>query len=267
MLVIVGKFIKILFNILSNIFRNIKYSIKEKKSQKQYELRQHEIQRQENLWQEGKFKQELQEELKQEIEKQEANMKEEKTRQQNTSFCNSYREGLDIDYINKLRQQKNYYRQGLDIDYINKLKHQNNFYEDESNIEYVEKKGQSSASFHSPYKEGLNIEEMQMSYIDRLNNGYEFEEYTASLLKELGFYNIEVTQSSGDYGADVLAEKDGATYAIQCKWSSFGNNNIGSKAVQEVYSGKAFYNKDIRCSYNKQFLYSFGNRICRQNWC
>lgn len=89
-----------------------------------------------------------------------------------------------------------------------------------------------------------------ISYIDRLDNGYEFEKYIANLLRDLGYINVEVTSGSGDNGADVLAEKNGTTYAIQCKWSSLGNNNIGNRAVQEIFSGKAFYNRDKRNSCN-----------------
>lgn len=93
--------------------------------------------------------------------------------------------------------------------------------------------------------------EGKLSYIDTLHNGYEFEEYIANLLKNLGYTNVEVTSGSGDNGADVLAQKNGITYAIQCKWSLYGNNNIGNKAVQEIFSGKTFYNKDRRNSCNK----------------
>ncbi len=47
--------------------------------------------------------------------------------------------------------------------------------------------------------------------------GHEFERYCAELLEENGFQEVEVTKGSGDYGVDILAEKDGITYAIQCK--------------------------------------------------
>ena len=47
-------------------------------------------------------------------------------------------------------------------------------------------------------------------------DGQEFEYYCADLLKSQGFLEVEVTRASGDYGVDILAEKDGVTYAIQC---------------------------------------------------
>lgn len=72
--------------------------------------------------------------------------------------------------------------------------------------------------------------------------GHQFEHYCAELLKKNNYENVEVTQGSGDHGIDILAEKDGITYAIQCKCYS---SNIGNAAVQQAYTGKGFYHKDI----------------------
>lgn len=72
--------------------------------------------------------------------------------------------------------------------------------------------------------------------------GHQFEYFCADTLKKNGFENVEVTQGSGDHGIDILAEKDGITYAIQCKCYS---SNIGNAAVQQAYTGKGFYHKDI----------------------
>lgn len=69
--------------------------------------------------------------------------------------------------------------------------------------------------------------------------GQEFEYYCANLLKRNGFVNISVTPGTGDQGVDVLAEKDGIKYAIQCKCYS---SPLGNTSVQEVNAGKAFYN-------------------------
>lgn len=68
--------------------------------------------------------------------------------------------------------------------------------------------------------------------------GHDFEYYCADLLRNDGFCNVEVTQGSGDQGIDILAEKSGIRYGIQCKCYS---NNIGNKAVQEAFAGKTFY--------------------------
>jgi len=72
--------------------------------------------------------------------------------------------------------------------------------------------------------------------------GHQFEYFCADILKKNGFENVEVTQGSGDHGIDILAEKDGITYAIQCKCYS---SNIGNAAVQQAHTGKSIYKKDI----------------------
>lgn len=73
-------------------------------------------------------------------------------------------------------------------------------------------------------------------------DGHQFEYFCANILKNNNFINVEVTQGSGDHGIDILAEKDGITYAIQCKCYS---SNIGNAAVQQAHTGKSLYHKDI----------------------
>ena len=72
-------------------------------------------------------------------------------------------------------------------------------------------------------------------------NGYEFEEYCAELLRRNEFINVSVTQGSGDYGIDIIAEKDGLRFGIQCKCYS---SAIGVKAVQEASTGCIYYSCD-----------------------
>ena len=72
--------------------------------------------------------------------------------------------------------------------------------------------------------------------------GHQFEYFCADVLRKNGFGKVEVTQGSGDQGIDILAEKDGITYAIQCKCYS---SNIGNAAVQQAHTGKSLYRKDI----------------------
>lgn len=72
--------------------------------------------------------------------------------------------------------------------------------------------------------------------------GHQFEHWCAALLQKIGFVNVEVTQGSGDQGVDVLAEKDGIKYAIQCKCYS---SDLGNKPIQEVNTGKAIYRCQI----------------------
>ncbi len=75
----------------------------------------------------------------------------------------------------------------------------------------------------------LTIDEME---------GLEFEKYCADVLQYNGFHHVRVTNASGDYGADILAERDGITYAVQCKCY---DHPVGISAVQEIYAGRDYY--------------------------
>jgi len=66
-------------------------------------------------------------------------------------------------------------------------------------------------------------------------SGLEFEKYTAEILKANGFEDVQVTQASRDYGADIIAYKDEIKYAIQCKKY---NSSVGIQSVQEVLGSK-----------------------------
>lgn len=68
--------------------------------------------------------------------------------------------------------------------------------------------------------------------------GVQFEQFCCRLLEAYGFANIKQTPASGDHGVDILAWKSGKKYAIQCKRYK---QNVGNKAVQEVYTGKQLY--------------------------
>lgn len=72
--------------------------------------------------------------------------------------------------------------------------------------------------------------------IDKMS-GAEFENYLGQLFRILG-YRVEVTQTSGDYGADLILTKEGNRIVVQAKRYS---KNVGLKAVQEVQSARAHY--------------------------
>lgn len=77
--------------------------------------------------------------------------------------------------------------------------------------------------------------------IDGLD-GLQFEHYCSDLLHDVGFSNITITPASGDYGVDILAEKDGITYGIQCKCYT---DKVGNHAVQEALAGCQFYHRMV----------------------
>lgn len=81
--------------------------------------------------------------------------------------------------------------------------------------------------------------------------GHDFEYFCADLLKESGFLEVEVTKGSGDYGIDILAEKDGVTYAVQCKCYT---DTVGVKAVQEAYAGRDYYDRMVGAVMTNQYF-------------
>lgn len=81
--------------------------------------------------------------------------------------------------------------------------------------------------------------------------GHDFEYYCADLLRAQGFIDVEVTKGSGDFGADILAEKDGITYAVQCKCY---DKPIGVKAIQEVYAGRDYYDRMVGVVMTNQYF-------------
>jgi restriction system protein len=82
-------------------------------------------------------------------------------------------------------------------------------------------------------------------------DGFDFEYYCADLLQMNGFTEVEVTRSSGDYGIDILAQKDGVTYAIQCKRYT---GLVGVKAVQEAYAGRDYYDRMVGAVLTNQYF-------------
>lgn len=83
--------------------------------------------------------------------------------------------------------------------------------------------------------------------------GHDFEYFCAELLENRGFLEVEVTRGSGDYGVDILAEKEGVTYAIQCKRYVAP---VGVEAVQQVYAGRDYYDRMVGVVMTNQYFTS-----------
>lgn len=91
--------------------------------------------------------------------------------------------------------------------------------------------------------------------------GEEFERFIAELFRHKG-YDCQVTSASGDFGIDVIANKNGERIGIQCKRYQ---NKVSLGAVQEVVAGMNHYH----CSRgmvitNSDFQYS-AIRLARDN--
>ncbi|WP_218916058.1 restriction endonuclease [Kosmotoga pacifica] len=72
--------------------------------------------------------------------------------------------------------------------------------------------------------------------IDKMS-GEEFEIYLEQHFRKLG-YHVHRTKYIGDYGADLIIEKDDIRTAVQAKRY---NRSVGIKAVQEVVASMKFY--------------------------
>ncbi|MBV9433574.1 MAG: restriction endonuclease [Hyphomicrobiales bacterium] len=69
----------------------------------------------------------------------------------------------------------------------------------------------------------------------------EFEHWCSMALHAAG-WKARATGTSGDQGADVIAEKDGITLVLQCK---LHRSAIGNKAVQEAFTARKHYGATI----------------------
>ena len=85
----------------------------------------------------------------------------------------------------------------------------------------------------------LNAEKIavfNMSQIDMLS-GKEFEVFLKTMFEKLG-YNVSLTKTSHDYGADLIIEKKGEKSIVQAK--CYGKT-VGVKAIQEIVAAKSVY--------------------------
>lgn len=99
-----------------------------------------------------------------------------------------------------------------------------------------------------------------LSTVDNIE-GHDFEHWCADLLKRNGFSKVEVTPASGDHGVDILAEKDGIHYAIQCKCYS---HDLGNTPVQEVYAGKEMYRCQVGAVMTNRYFTSGAKQLAEQ---
>lgn len=136
-------------------------------------------------------------------------------------------------------------------------------------IEIAEKINSSKKSFlkeeYSALKEknSKQFEKIQM-YNNKVDymTGEDFEIFVAQILKNIGFVNIQLTKGTGDQGVDVIAERDGIKYAIQCKRYS---HPVGNKAIQEVFAGKTFYHCHVGVVVTNNYFTQSAKELAKEN--
>ena len=85
---------------------------------------------------------------------------------------------------------------------------------------------------------------LEVAINDRFRNftPYDFEDFIGELYKKRG-YDVEGTNYSGDFGADVIVIKDDIKTVIQVK-RYHENNTVGVKDINQVLGSKSYYNAD-----------------------
>lgn len=100
-----------------------------------------------------------------------------------------------------------------------------------------------------------------MGKVDHMD-GHHFEKYCATVLQKNGFVNVSVTPGSGDQGVDVIAEKEGVRYAVQCKCYS---SALGNTPVQEVCAGKSMYNCHVGVVMTNNYFTAGAKQLAEKN--
>lgn len=115
-----------------------------------------------------------------------------------------------------------------------------------------------------PFETSMDNEKsiLSLENIDLDMNGYEFEDISKELLMADGFINVQVTSSSGDFGADVIAYKNEVKYAIQCKKYS---QPVGVKAIQEVMGSKSIYGCHVAVVLTNNTFTPQARKLAEQN--
>lgn len=100
-----------------------------------------------------------------------------------------------------------------------------------------------------------------MGKVDHMD-GHHFEKYCATVLRKNGFVNVSVTPGSGDQGVDVIAEKEGVRYAVQCKCYA---SALGNTPVQEVCAGKSMYNCHVGVVMTNNYFTAGAKQLAEKN--
>lgn len=95
-----------------------------------------------------------------------------------------------------------------------------------------------------------------------IESGIDYERFCAEELRKYGFKNIHLTKASGDFGVDIVCEKRGEKWAVQCKYYS---SNVGVGAVQQAVAGKAMYQCDRAMVMTNSSFTSQAKELANQN--
>lgn len=97
--------------------------------------------------------------------------------------------------------------------------------------------------------------------LDELS-GVQFEEWCCRLLENRGYEEITMTPASHDFGADILAKKDGVRYAIQCKRYK---GTVGEDAIKDAHSAKDHYRCNVAAVMTSSTFTSAAKKLAATN--
>lgn len=89
----------------------------------------------------------------------------------------------------------------------------------------------------------------------------DFERKCANVLRDNGFAVMD-TRRTGDFCADIIAEKSELVYVVQCKWHG---KPIGVSAVQEIVAARAHYVADYCAVVSRTRFTSAAAELARSN--
>ncbi|WP_421616975.1 restriction endonuclease [Brevibacillus sp. TJ4] len=105
----------------------------------------------------------------------------------------------------------------------------------------IYKKKNTSVETVSFADQDLDPLHIDITQIDQMADGSEFEMYLYRLFLALRYEGVYKTVGSGDFGVDlVFTDREGVRTVIQAKRYSV-ENPVGISAVQEVYSAMRYY--------------------------
>lgn len=101
--------------------------------------------------------------------------------------------------------------------------------------------------------------QMKLHDIDKLS-GIEFEEFLKSHFTKKG-YSVQLTSTTGDFGADLIMKKGKTVIVVQAKRYK---KNVSISAVQEIFSAKAYYNADRAIVVTNSYFTSSAKKLAEK---
>ncbi|MBV8967211.1 MAG: restriction endonuclease [Mycobacteriaceae bacterium] len=110
-------------------------------------------------------------------------------------------------------------------------------------------------------RDGLYLA-LGLASIDGLS-GREFEKYVAARVRKMG-WKVSATPTTGDFGVDLIAERDDECVAIQCKRRT---KPVGVSAVQQVVAGALHHRCNGSAVVSNQEFTAAAKQLARTHAC